>query len=385
MKKICVLGVTGSIGVNVCDVCKNNPSDFEIIGVSLNSRIEILFEILKEHKTIKYVYVTSEENKKKILAKYPSLIVYTAKDDIVSLIDAYPYDLVVNALVGFFGLKPTIFTIEKGIDIALANKESLVVGGDLINKLLIQNNCHLYPIDSEHVALHKCLKNHNKQNVKNLLITASGGSFRNLSREELKNVTVEAALNHPSWKMGAKITIDSATMMNKGFEIIEAYHLFHIPLDNIKVLLHDESVIHSLVELCDHSLLADLGPADMRIPITYALYECNYHDVKDVDYLSLDKLGSLHFRVFDENRYPAVRLAKKALIIGGSMPCVLNGANDACNLAFREGRLPFYLIEEIIEKVMNEHQVVNNPTLDDFIRINKWANDYANLLIMKGV
>ena len=384
MKKLCVLGITGSIGVNVADIVKNNRDDFEIIGVSLNSNVDVLFGILKEHPSIKYVYIEKSELKNVILDRYPNLIVFTKEKTMIDLIDAYDYDMVVNALVGFVGLKPTVHTLEKGIDCAIANKESLVVGGTLINNILKTSKAKLYPIDSEHVALAKCLKHKKVEDVKKLILTASGGSFRNKTREELKDVTVEDALNHPSWKMGAKITIDSATMINKGFEIIEAYYLFNFDIDKIDVLLHDESVIHSLIELSDHSLLADLGPADMRIPISYALYEGNYHDVSDVSYLSLEQLGSLHFRKYDKSRYPGVELAKRAIKEGGTMPCVLNASNEAVNLAFRENKISFLQIEKIIERVMNLHKIINEPTLQDLIDVHKWAYDKAISFVMEG-
>ena len=381
MKKLCVLGVTGSIGINVCDVVKQNPNDFEIVGVALSSNIETLRKILFDHPSIKYIAIQNYELGEQLKKDYPELIVYNDDNYLINVIDAYSYDMVVNSLVGFDGLIPTIHTLNKNIDCALANKESLVVGGELINKILQEKSCKLYPIDSEHVALAKLLKNH-ENDVNRLIITASGGSFRNLTREELSNVTVEQALNHPSWKMGAKITIDSATMMNKGFEIIEAYHLFHFSLDKIDVLLHDESIIHSLVETKDHSLLADLGVADMRIPISYALYEGNYHEVS-VKPLSLDDISSIHFRKLDYRRYPALDLCKKALSIGHTMPCVLNGANDIVNLAFREKKVRFNQIEEIIEKVMNEHKLIMNPSLNDLISVNSWARE-KTLEIIKG-
>lgn len=383
MKNLCVLGVTGSIGRNVCDVVKNNRNDFTIIGVALNSNIDILKPILNEHTNIKYVAIKDKEKARILQEEYPNLIIYSNENYLIDLIDSFPYEMVVNSLVGFDGLIPTIHTLNKNIDCALANKESLVVGGELINNILKEKTCKLYPIDSEHSAISKLLHNHKVEDVKSLIITASGGSFRNKSRDELDNVTVNDALNHPSWKMGAKITIDSATMMNKGFEIIEAYHLFHFDLDKINVLIHNESLIHSLIEMKDHSLLADIGVADMRIPISYALYEENYHEV-NVETLSLEKICSLNFKKFDDERYPAVNLCKNALKIGGSMPCVLNGSNDVANLAFREGKIKFTDIEKIISLVMNEHTIVLNPTLDDLITINSWAQKRTIEIIEKG-
>ena len=384
MKKLCVLGITGSIGKNVADIVKHNPMDFEIIGVALNSNVDILFELILEHPSIKYVYVSSNESKLKVLEKYPHLTIYTKEDSFKPLLDAYDYDMVVNALVGFAGLEPTVYALKKGIDVALANKESLVVGGSLIKGILKNSNVKLYPIDSEHVALAKCLRNKKAEEVDKLILTASGGPFRNNKRDELNNVTPKEALKHPSWSMGDKITIDSATMINKGFEIIEAYYLFDIPVERIDVLLHDESVIHSLIQLVDHSLLADLGPADMRIPISYALYEGNYHAINNINYLKLEDLTALHFRKYDPKRYPGVELAKRAIKEGGSMPCVLNAANEAVNLAFRQNRIKFLQIEEIIEKVMNLHTIVIDPSLEDLISINNWAYNKAEELILEG-
>ena len=384
MKKICVLGITGSIGRNVADIVKQNRDDFEIVGVSLNYKIDILFDIIKDHPTIKYVYIATSELKDVILKEYPSLIVFTKNENMNNLIDAYNYDMIINALVGFVGLEPTVHALNKGIDVALANKESLVVGGGLIKNILSKSKAKLYPIDSEHVALSKCLKNKKIEEIDKLILTASGGPFRNNKREDLLNVTPKEALKHPSWSMGDKISIDSATMINKGFEIIEAYYLFDIPVDKIDVLLHDESVIHSLVQLVDHSLLADLGPADMRIPISYAMYEGNYHQINNIGHLKLDDLLSLHFRKYDPERYPGVELAKRAIREGGSMPCVLNAANEAVNLAFRQNRIKFLQIEEIIEKVMNLHKIVIDPSLNDLIGIHNWAYNKAEEFIVKG-
>ena len=379
MKKLCVLGITGSIGKNVSLICKDNPLDFIIKGVALNKNIDGLNDFLLVHKEVEYIYIHDKNAYLKAKNLFPNITFFSSNDGICKLIDSYDYDMVVNALVGFDGLIPTIHTLKKGITCALANKESLVVGGDIINQIIKENHAKLFPIDSEHVALAKLLKGH-EEDVTSLIITASGGAFRDYKVEELSSVSVEDALRHPSWSMGEKITIDSATMMNKGFEIIEAYHLFHFPISKIQVLMHDESVIHSLVELKDHSLLADLGIADMRIAISYALYEGHYHAL-DLETLSLAKLSSLHFREIDYKKYKAINLALNAIEIGHSMPCVLNASNDACNLAFRERRLSFIKITEIVEKVMLKHKLVLNPSIDDLININSWAYQEAENLI----
>lgn len=383
MKKLCVLGITGSIGLNVCSVVELNRNDFEIVGACFNSKYEIFDEIYKKHSSIKFVAVNNQNAYLYLKNKYPELIIFYGENYLINLIDAFSYDMVVNALVGFNGLVPSVHTLNKGIDLALANKESLVVGGELINDILKHTKAKLYPIDSEHVALSKLISSHKREDIDRLVITASGGAFRDLTRKELDNVTPSQALKHPSWKMGAKITIDSASMMNKGFEIMEAYYLFNFPVDKIDVLLHDESVIHSLIKMKDNSFIADLGPADMRIPILYALYEGNYHDFND-NKLSLEEIGSLHFRKFSNSRFPACELAKNALRIGGSMGCVLNASNEVCNLAFRNGKIKFTQIEEIINKVMSLHKVIAKPTLEDYITINTWAMEITQKIIEKG-
>lgn len=380
MIKLCVLGITGSIGKNVVDVVNQHLGDFVILGCAFNSNVAEFEKLLPSLPSLQKVYVNDVEKKKYVEDKYPQLTVLTGKAGMNELLNGY--DMVVNALVGFAGLYPSLLTITRDMDLALANKESLVVGGELINRELKKRNKIIYPIDSEHAALSKLLSHQKREDVENLIITASGGSFRDLTREQLSSVTVADALKHPSWKMGAKITIDSATMLNKGFEIIEAHFLFNFPPEKIKVLLHDESVIHSALEMVDHSIVADLGIADMRIPITYALYKCQYHDVKNLDHLSLEKLSALHFRVFDEKRYPGVNLAKRALKEGHTMLCVLNGANEEANQAFRDGELAFSSMEYVIEKVMDKHQIIDNYDYETLCRVDKWARREARNIII---
>lgn len=384
MKNICLLGVTGSIGLQACDIISNHKDRFSLLAVSCNTSIKTLKDVLNKFDSIKYVSVSSsivDELRK----EYPNITFYTDEEGLIELIKNSKPDMVVNALVGFVGLKPTVYTIENNIDIALANKESLVIGGELINELLKTHSSKLYPIDSEHVALAKLLKNRNIDDISSLVITASGGSFRNLSREELVGVTVKDALNHPSWSMGAKITIDSATMVNKAFEIIEAYHLFGIEGDKIKVLLHDESYIHSLLLMNDNSYIADIGPRDMRIPIAYALFEGNYIKDEKLPKLDLADVCSLNFRKLNKDRYPALDLAYRVIKEKGTLGAVFNAANEACNLAFRENRLPFNKIEEIILKMMNSHRIIDNPTLEDLIYVHSSTYKETEEYIAKEV
>ena len=270
MKKIVLLGASGSIGTQTIDVVSNHKDEFHIIGLSVGYRINKLRNILDEF-FIPYVSVAKEEDMQLLQKEYPSVTFFCGEEGLKALASLKDYDMLVNAVVGFRGLIPTLTAIENGKDVALANKESLVVGGELIKQALKKFNVHLYPIDSEHSAIFQCLQGNQSSEIDKLILTASGGSFRDKKREELHQVTVKEALCHPNWQMGGRITIDSATMMNKGFEVIEAHYLFNIPFEKIEVLIHRESVIHSMVQYQDHALMAQLGTADMRIPIQYAL------------------------------------------------------------------------------------------------------------------
>lgn len=369
MKRICLLGSTGSIGKQTIDIIKTTSNEFSLVAVSCGKNVEELRKILNSFDSIKHVCVQQQKDMETLKEEYKNIDFYCESNGLCELIDASNPDMVVNALVGFVGFVPSIHTLEKGLVLALANKESLVVGGEIINKLLKDKKGKLYPIDSEHVALSKCLQGKKKKEIKRLVITASGGSFRDLSRKQLINVKKEDALKHPSWSMGEKITIDSATMMNKGFEIIEAKYLFGLPLSKIDILLHDESVIHSLVEFVDNSFLADLGPADMRIPIAHALFE-GKRKIINTKSLELEELGSLHFRKMDIKRYPCISYALKAIKIGGSLPTVLNASNEEAVYSFLRGDIAFLEIEEIVELMINSHRIIDNPTVEDIVYVD---------------
>lgn len=372
MKKICLLGSTGSIGSQTIELINENPKDFSLVAVSCGKNIELFRKILANNKNIKWACVQLENDYLVLKEEFKNINFYYGDEGLLELLqDCYKsIDLVVNALVGFAGFLPSVRTLELNTDLALANKESLVVGGEIINRILKTTNAKLYPIDSEHVALAKCLKGKKKTEIKRLILTASGGSFRDLSREELAHVTKEDALKHPSWSMGAKITIDSATMMNKGFEVIEAKYLFNLPVDKIDILLHDESVIHSLVEFVDNSYLADLGPADMKVPIAYALYQKERKKITTRS-LNLEDLGTLHFRKLDLKRYPCISYALKAIKQGGTLPCVLNASNEEAVYAFLEGKISFIEIEEIINMMLDSHRVISDPMIDDIVYVDK--------------
>jgi len=315
--KICLLGASGSIGSQTIDVINKNPKDFTLVAFSVGKRTRCIRTILSKHKSVKAICIGDKSKIKYYQSRYPHITFYSGNDGLLELIRNSDSEMVVNALVGFVGLLPSIETIKCYKKLALANKESLVVGGDYINDLLKEYNGELYPIDSEHSALWKCLKV-NPNDVKELILTASGGSFRKLSRAELVDVTPRDALNHPTWKMGSKITIDSATMVNKAFEIIEAGYLFNYPENKIKVMLHDESMLHSYVALKSGGYRGEISKPDMRNPIKFALYEGKI-PFNTSYFASLDDLKDLHFHEFDIARYPAIKFAHIVLKKKGTM------------------------------------------------------------------
>lgn len=382
MEKLIILGATGSIGSQTIDIVKENPNEFEIVAISVGHNIEKLKNILSDIPTIKYVCVKEELDKEKLEKDYETIKFFSGDQGLLSIIDETKCSLVVNALVGFVGFLPSLHTLEKGINLALANKESLVVGGSLLKQAIKKSSAKLFAIDSEHCALAKCLEGHDRNEIKNLVITASGGSFRDLEIDKLDSVTIDEALHHPSWNMGNKITIDSATMMNKGFEIIEAMYLFDFELEKIKVLIHDESIIHSLVEFNDHSFLADIGPTNMKVAISYALFHNRRHEVKTNELNLEDTLG-LHFRKLDLNRYPCLALALKAIKLGDSAKVVLNRANEEAVYSFLEGKIKFTDIPKVINFALDSHNLILNPNLDEIIKLDQWAKEFSQDFIRR--
>lgn len=287
------------------------------------------------------------------------------------------YDLLVNAVVGFRGLKPTLESLRKGKDVALANKESLVAGGVLIKKMLEKTNTKLYPIDSEHSAIFQCLQAGKKEEVRRLIITASGGSFRDRTREQLQNVSVEEALAHPNWNMGKRITIDSATMVNKGFEVIEAHYLFDLPYEKIDTVLHAQSLIHSMVEYNDNAIMAQLGSADMRLPIQYALMYPNRPYLKEEHPLDMTKTLSLDFKEMDYERYPMLKLAYQIGRKEGNLGACFNGADEKAVELFLDKKITFLQIEESIEKAVEAATFIANPTLEELERTDQEAREFV--------
>ncbi len=379
MKNILLLGASGSIGTKTIDVVRQHPDRYKITGISVGWNVEFLRNYLKFHPELESVCVSEEDTS--LVSEYPDIHFYFGEDGLRSIIQDGKYDLMVNALQGFVGLMPTLVSIENHIDIALANKETMVAAGDLVMKMARKKKVNIYPIDSEHSAIFQCLQGNSHKAIRKLIITASGGSFRHLTREQLKDVTLQQALAHPNWDMGHKITIDSATMMNKGFEVIEAHWLFDVPYDKIDTLLHKESVVHSFVEFIDHSLIAQLGVSDMRIPIQFSLsYPERITD--ESESLDLAALGTLHFEKMDYQRFPLLKLAYDAGKEGGNYPAIMNAANEEAVQLFLDGKIEFVDIENRIFSCMDKADYISAPNYDQILESDRWATEYVRN--MKG-
>lgn len=376
MKKITILGVTGSIGTQSIDVIVNHPEDFELIAMSAGKNIKLLEDIMTKVNTV-HICVSDIEDYEYLKNKYPNKQFYYGQEGLISIATLEEVDIVLNAIVGFAGLLPTIRAIEANKDIALANKETLVVAGHIICPLAKTHNVALLPVDSEHSAIFQSMNGEFHGEISKILLTASGGSFRDKSRDDLIGVSVKEALNHPNWSMGAKITIDSATLFNKGLEVIEAKWLFNVDYDNIEVVIHPESIIHSMVEYVDGAVIGQLGTPDMRLPIQYALTYPHRMKIIGDKKLSLTDIGTLHFIKPDFKRFHALELAYKAGRRGGSLPCVLNGANEMANLLFRKGKIEFLDIERLVEEAMNAHTTIDNPDLNQLVEIDDWARKFV--------
>jgi 1-deoxy-D-xylulose-5-phosphate reductoisomerase len=351
-KRLLILGSTGSIGTQALDVLGCDKEEFELVGLSAERSWETLVEQARAHGVARIALADPRAAEQAVLA-WPEGEVLAGAEGLVRLVVESGADLVLNALVGSAGLGPTVATLGEGIDLALANKESLVVGGELVVALAEATGAQIVPVDSEHTALHQLLSGQPPGAVERLTITASGGPFRGRSASQLSAVTIEEALAHPTWAMGGKITIDSATLMNKGLELMEAHHLFGVPYERIDVVVHPQSLIHGLVLLLDGAMLAHIGPKDMRIAISYALHGAASVDA-GVEPLDLVQVGALTFEAVDLEAFPCLRLAREAAQAGGTAPCVLNAANEIAVHAFLVGRLPFLGIAEVIERTLGE-------------------------------
>ena len=383
MKKIILLGASGSIGTQTIDVIKHHPEEYELVAFSVGKRIQEVRNILSEFD-VKEVCVSSEDDAQMLSCEYPGVHFTSGDEGLLHLVSLEEGNWVVNALVGSVGLRPTLVAIEHGKNIALANKETLVVGGKFVKEALKKHKVELTPIDSEHSAIFQCLQGIDKEDIDKLIITASGGSFRDKSRDELKGVSVKQALSHPNWSMGAKITIDSATLMNKGFEVIEAHYLFDIDYDDIDVLLHKESIIHSLIQTKDTALLAQMGTADMRLPIQYALSYPKRFDLVNGEKCDLAKIGTLHFDYPDTNRFPLLKTAYECGRKEGNACAILNAANEVAVHAFLNEQIEFLDIERLIFKALENIEYIENATLDDVFETDKKTRSYVSDLLKGG-
>lgn len=380
LKKIGLLGATGSIGLQTLNVIKQHPDQFDLVAFSAGKNIKKTQEIIYEFKP-KVVSVAKNDDALILKREFPNVQILSGEEGLVEVSVYKETDILVNAVIGSVGLSPTLQAIEAKKTIALANKETLVTAGHLVMQAANENNVKLLPVDSEHSAIFQCLQGEKEKNIERLILTASGGSFRDRTREDLQSVTVKDALNHPNWSMGAKITIDSATMMNKGLEVIEAHWLFDMPYDKIDVILHRESIIHSMVEYHDRSIIAQLGTPDMRVPIQYALTYPDRSVLPAAKRLNLTEIGMLHFESMDLDRFRCLRFAYEAGKAGGTLPTVLNAANEAAVAAFLEGEISFLQIEDCIEKAIKRHHVQANPDLQTIQEVDLETRQYVRSLI----
>lgn len=382
-KQIAILGSTGSIGTQALQVVEEHPDLYEVYALTANNKVELLAE--QARKFMPEAVVIANEDKytqlKEALSDLP-IKVYAGADALCQIVESGPIDIVLTAMVGYAGLRPTINAIKAGKTIALANKETLVVAGELINDLASQYHTPILPVDSEHSAVFQCLERENP--VHKIILTASGGPFRTLTMEQLRSVTKEQALKHPNWHMGAKITIDSASMMNKGFEVIEAKWLFGVRPDQIEVVVHPQSVIHSMVEFEDGAVKAQLGVPDMRLPIQYAFsYPRREH--LSGERLDFAKYNTLTFEAPDTTRFRNLALAYEALHQGGNMPCIVNAANEVVVAAFLKDQLSFLKMSEVIEKAMSTVPFIKTPTYNDYVETDAETRRIAAELVINGM
>lgn len=362
MKTISLLGATGSIGVQTLDIIRKHPNSFRLTAFSAGKNEKAAENIIREFEPA-LVSVIEKNTAERLQAKFPSVRVLYGKEGLEAAAVIPEADTLVSAVIGSVGLEPTLKAIEAKKNIAIANKETLVTAGHIVTEAAKQAGVHLLPVDSEHSAIFQSLQGEQEKNISRLILTASGGSFRDRKRDELEKVTVEETLNHPNWSMGAKITVDSATMMNKGLEVIEAHWLFGLPYEQIDVILHRESIIHSMVEFHDRSVMAQLGSPDMRVPIQYALTWPDRLPLPDTAQLNLAEIGRLHFQEMDFDRYRMLHLAYTAGRTGGTMPAVMNAANEEAVAAFLDRKISFLQIDEMVERTMEGHTPVQSPEL----------------------
>ena len=381
VKQLCILGSTGSIGTQTLDVVRAYPDRYQVYALCAHRSIDKLVEQAQEFKP-EVVCIADESLYETLKERLSSLNckVWAGPDAIAQVVTMDSIDIVVAAMVGYAGLRPTIEAIKAGKTIALANKETLVVAGEIICELATKHHAPILPVDSEHSAIFQSLVGEDRSEIEKILLTASGGPFRTFTLEQMQSVTAADALKHPNWDMGAKITIDSASMMNKGFEVIEAKWLFGVPVEKVQVLVHPQSIVHSAVQFTDGAIKAQLGAPDMRLPIQYAL-SFPERLASDFPRADLFALKDLTFEQPDMKRFPNLALAYEAMRRGGNMPCVLNAANEVVNLAFREGRCAFLQMSDIIAATMDKTPFIPKPTYDNYVQTDKEARSIAEQMI----
>ncbi len=378
MKKISILGSTGSVGKQTLDVVRANKDKFEVVAISANSSVDLLLEQIKEFRP-KYVAVYDEVSCMKLKSMIPSDInieVLSGMEGLKAISSLDEIDVLLTAIVGMIGLLPTLCAIRNGKDIALANKETLVCAGSLVMNEAKKYNVNILPVDSEHSAIFQCLNGEKNKEIEKIILTASGGPFRGKKKQDLLHITKNEALKHPNWSMGRKISIDSSTLMNKGLEVIEAKWLFGVDYNDIDVVVHPQSIIHSMVQFIDSSVMAQLGCPDMRLPIQYAL---TYPDrsVNDFERLDLAKLATLTFENPDLDTFPCLKLAYDTLKMGGTYSAALNSANEVLVSEFLEDKIGFYDIPYYIEKTLEAHNSIENPTLEEILEVDKWSRNFV--------
>lgn len=368
MKHIGILGASGSVGMQGLDIIREHSDSFKLVSFAVGKSVEGAQNIIDEFEP-DICCIQNESDLNKLDLKGKQTEVVFGDEGLLKVAGYEKNDILLNSILGSVGLKPTLHAIDNGIDIALANKETLVVAGEIVMQRAREKGVNILPVDSEHSAIFQCMNGESHKNIEKLIITASGGSFRDKTREQLKDVTLEDALNHPNWSMGKKITIDSATMMNKGLEVIEAKWLFNLPIEKIETILHKQSIIHSMVEFNDTSVIAQLGTPDMRMPILYAF---SYPDRKprNAERLDLAQVGTLDFKAMDLERYKCLALAYRAIEVGGTLPVVMNAVNEVAVQLFLDGKISFLDIETIIEREMDAHIVTENPDLDTILAVD---------------
>lgn len=375
MKKISILGSTGSIGLQTVEIVRDHLDKFKIIGIAAMSNIEKLEEQINEFKP-EIVAVFNEEKAKILASKInEETKIVSGMQGLIEVATHEKVDIVLNSVVGSVGMIPTYHAIRSKKNIALANKETLVVAGKIIMQEAIENNVSIIPVDSEHSAIFQCLQGESTKDIEKIILTASGGPFRKMSKENLKSAKYFDALKHPNWDMGRKISIDSATLMNKGLEVIEAKWLFDISYEDIDVVVHPQSIIHSMVEFSDSSVIAQMGLPSMKLPIQYALTYPT-REKSSIPKLKLSEIRTLTFEEPDLDRFPCLKLAYDAIKIGGTMPCVLNGANEVLVSKYLKDEISFYDIPKYVEKAMNKHSSFDYTSLDELLEVDKWVRNW---------